>query len=294
MPIAKKPWIEQFLPFFANPFFIGRVVRYGPFINPTLRPLSGCIGADKALILNAFPASVRGEVLVFDASSIPTVHQLSFPYYIKPAIGERSVNVYRIETEADFMVLKNANLFASGVWIAQEAFTGTEFGVSVVRTPETGLLTIVFLTEKCVTGNAHTASIANGATFRELLHTADSLLIQSFTEKLEALFASTPLLADFHAGRFDLKARDLTALLSGEFKLIELNGIGGLPLAYFGDDPYTQWNSYFLTLLAIGKKNSKRFSFFARLGRIFSDIPRVAFFVFKQKHFRAYWRLSRR
>lgn len=292
--LTTRSWIRQFLPFLANPLFIVRLAWYGSFINPSLRPLSGFIGADKAAILQAFPESIRGWMLVFDQATIPSADAIAYPCYIKPKSGERSVYVYKVSSQDEFNRLVSSGLFKHGSWIAQEAFSGTEFGINVVRRPNDGVLEIAFLTEKQTPEGVATASIANGAVFREMLDLIKHEQLKRFMFVLDRYMNMSPFLQDIHAGRFDVKAADLDSLLDGRFKLIELNGIGGMPLVYFDESPYPKWNAYFLMLLAIGKKNIRRFSYTKRLGRLLTDVPRVIGLILNQKHFRQYLHLPER
>ncbi len=287
--IRSYSWVRQFLPFLLHPSFLFKLLTVGPFVNMAMRPFSGLIGVDKFAILSALPEQFRGRILFYRQSQPnPDFSGWTFPLYIKPVVGERSIGVRKLCKIEDFQELhKNGFLASHDAWIVQEAFAGIEYGLSFVRDPHCAKTTVMFLTEKIVRPGAETASIVSGAVFKDVLkEKGNELALTVLEEKIESLLYG--YFSTVTAGRFDVKAKDIAALLRGEFKIIELNGIGGMPLLYFEPNCYPRWNDYFLHVLSRGNQQARKYSFLQRAKIILADIPSLVSHIRHQEHFRKY------
>lgn len=71
-----------------------------------------------------------------------------------------------------------------------------------------------------------TASISYGTEYVRYDHTLSKAKLQAITEQINTVLTAA---SGFNVGRFDIKADALDDLVSGNFKVVELNGIGGMP-----------------------------------------------------------------
>lgn len=67
----------------------------------------------------------------------------------------------------------------------------------------------------------------------------------------------------FHVGRFDIKANSISDIAKGKFKIIELNGINGIPMHIYDgkftlDQKYDELEQYFHRLLKRAERNQKK------------------------------------
>ncbi len=285
--LCSYSWIRQFLPFLLHPSFLFKLLIVGPFVNVDVRPFSGLIGADKYAILSALPEEFRGRILLYGRNQPdPDFSGWAFPLYVKPVIGERSIAVRKLYTIEDFQALRQNGFFSShDAWIVQEAFEGIEYGLSFVRDLNASKTTVLFLSEKIIPPDAETASISSGAVFKDVLKEKETAL-SILEQKIESLLRER--FPNFAVGRFDIKATDLSSLARGEFKIIELNGLGGMPLLYFEPDCYPRWNEYFLHVLQVGRQQARKYSFFQRARIILTDIPLLVSHIRRQEHFKKY------
>jgi|GEM_PF-1273243 D-alanine-D-alanine ligase-like ATP-grasp enzyme len=100
-----------------------------------------------------------------------------------------------------------------------------------------------------------TASISYGTKFKKQELT--ELQIQRLRELLPQLIQNDEGL---YQGRFDFRAKDLESLVSGDLKIIELNGLGGMPMEIYEshltiEEKYEILFRYFKYLLQLAKRN---------------------------------------
>ncbi|MBT3349284.1 hypothetical protein HN954_04335 [bacterium] len=98
------------------------------------------------------------------------------------------------------------------------------------------------------------ASISFGTKFQKISVSADDPALVAAVEKMiknpDGIFA----------GRFDLRSENLEELKNGNFKIIEMNGIGGMPLEIYEpertiSEKYEILFAHFQKLIRIGEKN---------------------------------------
>ena len=292
LPIFKLSWIEQFYPFFRKKYFIKGFFLYLPFINKNFGAFSGLKSSKKAEILSKIPKDYTGKIKIFKNSDknlkLDIFSGFLFPIYLKPNDSERSVGVYKIKNQTEIIqkIQKHKNF---KIWILQEEFLGIEYAINIIRNFETKKFEIEFLVEKEKDLESDTASIANGATFKDLSFIfSESRKKIFFLEEKINLILKDEYFKNFNVGRFDIKAENLEKLLAGEFKILELNGVSGMPLLYFEKDFYERIDKYFLKLNLLGKKIKKEYSIFSKIKITIKDLIQLLILLFCQKHFKEY------
>ncbi|MCC7157627.1 MAG: hypothetical protein IT161_23815 [Bryobacterales bacterium] len=188
-------------------------------------------------------------------------HGLSFPIVLKPDVGERGSGVAiarNIEQARAYFER------ARGLVIAQQYVAGEEFGVFYFRRPGEATGKIISITHKrlpCVTGDGRRtlarlvlddarAFILYG-TYRRLSkrplsdvpgpgecvplaeigsHCRGAIFLDAARLNTPALERAVDRVSKAHAGfyfgRFDVRAAAVEALQKGQFKVLELNGVG--------------------------------------------------------------------
>lgn len=211
-----------------------------------------------AVPFEAVPASSSGPERV---QAFMRQHGVQYPIVLKPDVGERGSGVV---IARNFEQVQAYFEHACGLVIAQQYVPGEEFGVFYWRKPDAAAGMIVSITHKrlpCVTGDGRrtlarlllddTRAFILNDTYRRL--SKRSLLdvpgpgecvplaeIGSHCRGaifLDATRLNTPALeramdrvskahAGFYFGRFDVRAASVEALQEGQFKVLELNGVG--------------------------------------------------------------------
>lgn len=198
---------------------------------------------------------------------------LEFPVILKPDVGERGYGVEKIENRKDGeRYLKNAR---RALLLQEYLPLEQEYGVMLVRDPRNSELRITSVVRKeglMVQGDGkrrleelaiadprcryhlkmlktlykdqwnrvlsagehlkltEIGNHARGATFLNANHLISQSLVQAFRPLAEAI-------PGFFLGRLDIKTESETSLLSGEFKVMEVNGVNSEP-AHIYDPAY--------------------------------------------------------
>jgi membrane protein DedA with SNARE-associated domain len=255
--------------------------------NPGI-PLAGLVGESKSAILAHLQQSGRvAPYIVVEGCAPPQ----AFPVVAKPDVGERGrgVRVIRSRDELIGYLPKDSKT------ILQQYVLGLEFGVLYYRDPRTPEGRIVSITEKRfpqVTGDGRRSirrlilddaraavlervylagcrrnpddvplagesvplveigSHCRGAVFLD----ASNLVTPELESAVDAVAKCHP---GFHIGRFDVRTPSVEAFQSGEFTVLELNGVAGEPTHIY--DPR-------VSLLAAYKALFRHWAFAAAAG----------------------------
>jgi len=184
-----------------------------------------------------------------------------WPVVVKPNIGERGLGVFIARNEQELVDAVGAQ---AGEFMLQTYIAGEEFGVFIVRLPDAGKLKI-FVGQKfapLVRGDGKNTLASLIVTqhsshqkyllkrhrdrldlvpgsdeimeLEEILHgfrgTSQKLVEQDFTATgLISTLDAFCGVSDFHYGRLDYRAANLAALVAGQGRVIEINGLASLP-----------------------------------------------------------------
>ncbi|WP_158021933.1 ATP-grasp domain-containing protein [Flammeovirga pacifica] len=224
---------------------------------------------------------------------------LSYPVILKPNEGERGSGVEKISNDTDL----NDYLKTKPEEIILQEFIATndEYGIMYVRYPDQSkgkITSIVFKGELYVVGdgksdllslfnNHHRASlyldfltdkyqdvlhhvIADGEVFMlskmgnhcrgAIFNDANYLISKLDTKVFDEISAH---IDGFYFGRYDLKAEDEEALIKGEFKVMELNGVNSEPAHIYDPEnsliaAYKDLFAHWWRIYKIGKQNRKQ------------------------------------
>lgn len=247
--------------------------------NPAMR-FGGAFGMDKMKILslldkNYIPKGFlsHSSVSVEEFKTLMSDHQVNFPIVCKPNIGERGINVEKIDSESDLIAfMENKN----EVILIQEFIDyPIELGIFYHRFPITkkdGITSVVRKEFLSITGNgkhtfgklvqANIRAYGRVSYLKNKYKSKWNLIIPEgisyklepignhnrgtkfmdgnhlINEKLVAVFReiSKPL-NGYYYGRFDMKVKSLEDLYKGEnIKIIELNGTNSEPAHIYDPD----------------------------------------------------------
>jgi hypothetical protein len=229
--------------------------------NPGI-PSGGFVGESKSLILSQL-THVPDWTTVTEPSTVYDFmrrHELSFPIVLKPDVGERGRGVVVARGSADVEAY-----FEGGApkTIAQRYVPGVEFGIFYVRYPGTSEGSIISITEKhfpAVVGDGSSTvrelvlkderavcladlylsrlrrpgddvpapgeSVALGEIGS---HCRGAVFLNGTKRKRAELRSAVDAIArsypGFYFGRFDVRSESIEALQSGQFEILELNGV---------------------------------------------------------------------
>jgi membrane protein DedA with SNARE-associated domain len=210
------------------------------------------------------PGALDPQARLASARAAMRELRIGFPVVIKPDVGERGAGVHVVRDESELEAALRAQ---RGDSILQEYVAGPEYGLYYARRPGAARGDVLGITHKhlpSVTGDgtrtleeliladARAVCVArayferHAAGLERVPRAGERIeLVPLGTHRLGAVFldvsdALTPALADavermsrriegFFLGRYDVRAPSLEALRSGEFRVLELNGVGAEP-----------------------------------------------------------------
>jgi hypothetical protein len=272
--------------------------------NPSIET-GGLLGESKYKILQKINPAFLPLTLYFEevrdiARALATIHEahISFPFIVKPDVGQGGWLIDLIHTETEF---RNFVAKIKMPFIVQEYVDEPlELGVLYYRYPGSGRGTISSLSIKemlTVTGDGRnsirTLMRGDRRAMTQLLRLQqnnkvdlDSIPVRGEIVKLSfianhsygTMFKNsnhliTPELTScfdnlcnsidgFYFGRFDIRCKSMEALIAGDFKILELNGVGSEPLHIF--DPaenifsaYKEAFKHWRVIYEIGMLNRK-------------------------------------
>lgn len=266
-------WI-LYLPVFVQYLILSirsRSLTFFAAANP-LMFLGGLVGESKISILKAIPSNLLPESIYFEKP--PTLsevaeaiakHHISFPFVIKPDIGERGKGVAVIKHMSELQDYLQQHPTACIIQSFLEE--PLEFGVLYYRLPDgsaSGITSIVAKAFLSITGDGHQtieqlirqserAQLQLETLLRKfdqvknnILASGEQMLLEPIgnhcrgTRFIDANGLITPKMVTsfdqianhidgFFIGRFDVKVTSVEDLEKGNIKIMELNGIASEP-----------------------------------------------------------------
>ena len=208
-------------------------------VNPGIQ-YGGLLGYSKYLINSQLDKSFTSRsILIEGKTEWPEVFDkinkaaLKLPCIIKPDIGERSKGVKCVH---DIEALRESlNTQNSSIFIEEFIHAKNEYGILYSKLPgETAGEISSFVRKVGIPQEAEDklnfSHISKKLRFEDLTPYITKELVVHFDK------ISTEI-NGFYFGRFDIKANNIEELTKGVFTIIELNGIGSVPLHVY--DPHT-------------------------------------------------------
>jgi hypothetical protein len=272
------------------PYILYLAIRRGSLsyftnVNPGIY-LSGIVGESKSDILQKLPAEYLPTSIYFDGTSTAEqryakiLEVLSFPFILKPDVGERGNSVEKI---SDANALKIYLAENPGSFIAQEFIEyPLEFGVMYYHIPESNEFKVTSIVQKGflkVVGDGQKSMKALLAEQKRALlvwnyleehlgnfwdqiipagkevypqpignHCKGTMFLDAqylMSTEVSSLFHSiAKQVPEFYYGRFDVKVQSTSDLFTGtHLRIMELNGLSSEP-AHIYDPNYKLMQAY--------------------------------------------------
>jgi membrane protein DedA with SNARE-associated domain len=251
------PWLA-YLPVVPYILYLGvkhRSLTLFTATNPGI-PSGGFVGESKSAILSHLPC-VPGFTVIPAGATFIVPDDMTYPVVLKPDVGERGTGVVIARNQQEVtQYLKAATIDT----ILQQYVPGLEFGIFYYRYPSQTRGSIFSITEKHfpeVTGDGrstitdlilqdHRAACIADVYMARLKDRIPAKgervrLVELGSHCRGAIFLDgarleTPQLAEaidaaakshpgFYLGRFDVRTPSITTLQSGQFQILELNGV---------------------------------------------------------------------